>query len=88
MSSSPNRLCLGCREMKPKSELIRIVRSPEGEVLFDVVGKRNGRGGYLCRDESCYNRAVKSKAFSRAFKTQISQDIYSAIAEHIKTVSN
>ena len=67
----PMRQCLGCREMKPKNELIRAVKSPEGEVSLDITGKKPGRGAYLCREIDCVNKAVKSKALSRAFKTQI-----------------
>ena len=63
----PMRQCLGCREMKPKRELLRAVRSPEGEFSLDLTGKKHGRGAYVCRNAECLKRAVKSKALARAF---------------------
>ena len=67
----PMRQCLGCREMKPKRELIRAVRSPESEISLDFNGKKPGRGAYVCRSAECLKRAVKSKALSRAFGVEI-----------------
>lgn len=75
----PMRQCLGCREMKPKKELIRVVRSPEGAVSLDFKGKAPGRGAYLCPDTACLKRAIKSKALERAFETQIPQEIYDGL---------
>ena len=72
----PMRQCVGCREMKPKNQLIRIVRSPEGEISLDFRGKAPGRGAYLCPDPACLKRAMKAKALSRAFETEIPQEIY------------
>jgi len=72
----PQRMCLGCREMKPKNELTRAVKTPEGEVLLDFSGKMPGRGAYICHDAGCLKKVTKSNAIARAFKTQISQDIY------------
>ena len=72
----PMRQCVGCREMKPKKELIRVVRSPEGAISLDFRGKAPGRGAYLCPDAACLKRAVKSKALNRAFETEIPQEIY------------
>ena len=71
----PMRMCLGCREMKPKRELIRVVRSPEGEVSLDSKGKMPGRGAYVCPDAQCLKRAVKSKSLSRAFGVPIPESI-------------
>ena len=67
----PMRQCLGCREMKPKRELVRAVKSPEGEVSLDFTGKKPGRGAYVCRSTECLARAVKSKALARAFGVPI-----------------
>ena len=67
----PMRQCLGCREMKPKRELIRVVRSPEGEVTLDFKGKKPGRGAYVCKDAACLKRAIKIKALSRALGVEI-----------------
>ena len=75
----PMRQCLGCREMKPKRELLRVVRSPEGTVSLDLKGKANGRGAYVCRNSECLKKAIRSKAISRAFETEIPQEIYDAM---------
>ena len=72
----PMRQCVGCREMKPKKELIRVVKSPEGAISLDFRGKAPGRGAYLCPDPACLKRAVKSKALERSFETPIPQEIY------------
>ena len=81
--STPMRQCLGCREMKPKRELIRAVRSPEGEVSLDHNGKKPGRGAYVCPNEDCLKRAIKSKALSRAFGLEIPTHITETLAEQI-----
>ncbi|MCL2201123.1 MAG: YlxR family protein [Oscillospiraceae bacterium] len=80
----PLRQCLGCREMKPKKELIRAVRSPDGEVSLDFVGKKPGRGAYVCPDENCLKRAIKSKSLSRTFGVEIPQDIYSELTQQME----
>ena len=72
----PLRMCLGCREMKPKSQITRVVKSPEDEISLDITGKKPGRGAYVCRDTDCLNRIVKSKALSRAFKMQVPNNIF------------
>ena len=72
----PMRQCLGCREMKPKRELIRVVRSPEGVISIDSKGKAPGRGAYICPNSECLKRAIKAKAISRAFEIEIPQEIY------------
>ena len=72
----PLRQCIGCREMKPKRDLLRILRTPEGELLLDDTGKKNGRGAYLCRDIQCFAKARKSKALVRSFQMGIGQEIY------------
>ena len=79
----PLRQCLGCREMKPKSELIRIVKSPEGDISIDPIGKKPGRGAYLCSSQSCFKRIVKSKALSRVFKAPISDEILQFLSSHL-----
>lgn len=75
----PQRQCLGCREMKAKRELIRIVRSPEGEIALDFNGKKPGRGAYLCSDPQCLKRIRKSKALERAFSLPIPDAVYDAL---------
>ena len=80
----PMRQCLGCREMKPKKELIRVVRSPEGEISLDFKGKASGRGAYICHDPQCLKKAIKSKALERAFSTQIPPEIYDKLNEQME----
>ena len=80
----PLRQCLGCREMKPKRELIRVVRSPEGEISLDFHGKKPGRGAYLCPDPECLKRARKARALERAFSTQIPPEIYDKLNEQME----
>ena len=72
----PMRMCVGCREMKPKKELLRVVKSPEGAIAFDRVGKAPGRGAYVCPQAECLRRAIKSRALERGLDCQIPQEIY------------
>ncbi|TCZ80002.1 YlxR family protein [Paenibacillus albiflavus] len=72
----PLRKCVACQEMMPKRELIRIVRTPEEEILIDLKGKQSGRGAYLCGKLSCFKLAKKSKALDRALKSSVSSEIY------------
>ena len=71
----PLRQCLGCREMKPKRELIRVVRSPEGAVSLDFRGKAPGRGAYVCRSPECLKKALKSRAIDRAFDVTLPPEV-------------
>ena len=80
----PMRQCLGCREMKPKRELIRVVRSPEGEISLDFKGKASGRGAYICPNSQCLKKAIKAKALERAFSMQIPQEIYAALEQEME----
>ncbi len=72
----PMRKCVGCNEMKNKKELIRVLKTPEGEILLDVTGKKNGRGAYLCKNPECFARAVKSKGLERSLGIHIPEDVY------------
>ncbi|MGN0969842.1 MAG: RNase P modulator RnpM [Evtepia sp.] len=80
----PMRQCLGCREAKPKKELIRVVRSPEGQISLDFKGKASGRGAYICHDPQCLKKAIKSKALERALSTQIPPEIYDKLNEQME----
>ena len=80
----PMRQCLGCREMKPKRELIRVVRSPEGEISLDFKGKAPGRGAYICPAPACLKQAIKAKALERAFSTQIPEAVYETLTEEME----
>ena len=71
----PMRQCLGCREMKPKTELVRVVRSPEGNVSVDLRGKAPGRGAYVCRSAECLKRALRSRALGRSLGVEIPPEI-------------
>ena len=75
----PLRQCLGCREMKPKPELVRVVRSPEGTVSVDLRGKAPGRGAYVCRSAACLKKALRSKAIGRALDVEIPPEIYDTL---------
>ena len=80
----PMRQCLGCREMKPKRELIRVVRSPDGEISLDFRGKAPGRGAYLCPDPQCLKKAIKARALERAFSAQIPEEIYARLEQEME----
>jgi len=80
---TPLRMCLGCGQMKPKAELVRIVRSPEGEVSLDTTGKKPGRGAYLCRSAECLAAARKKRKAERALDVQISEEIYQSMEKEL-----
>ena len=82
----PMRMCVGCREMKPKKELLRVVRSPEGEVSFDLTGRKSGRGAYICADEACLARAIKQKQLERAFSAPISEEVRQQLTSQIASI--
>ena len=82
----PMRQCVGCREMRPKKELIRVVKSPEGAISLDFRGKLPGRGAYLCPDSVCLARARKSKDLERAFAQAIPPEVYERLEEQMKEV--
>ena len=77
------RKCVGCNEMKPKKELVRVLRQVDGEVIIDTTGKANGRGAYLCKDEACLARAVKTKALERSLKSPISPEVFERLREEL-----
>ena len=79
----PLRKCIGCGEMKDKRELVRVVRSKEGEISVDLYGKKPGRGAYICRDVACLDKAQKAKRLERAFSTKIEPAIYEAMRKEI-----
>ncbi len=81
----PMRQCLGCREMKPKRDLIRAVKSPDGVVNLDFKGKMPGRGAYLCPNMDCLKKAMKSRALERAFSVQIPEAIYEQLAQQMES---
>lgn len=81
----PMRMCLGCQEMKPKKELIRIVRTPEGAVELDVTGRRNGRGAYLCPQIGCLRTAVKARRIQKALGVEVAPDLITELEGKLAT---
>lgn len=79
----PVRQCIGCREMKPKNQMVRVIRTPDNEICLDKTGKKNGRGAYLCPNEECYKKAVRSKGIARALKVEIPEEIYKALGKEL-----
>lgn len=80
----PMRMCVGCRQMKPKRELIRVVCTAEGQLSVDEKGKAPGRGAYICKDRECFRRARKSGALQKTFERSIPDDIYEAVEIQIE----
>ena len=80
----PMRQCAGCREMKSKREMIRVLRTTEGNIELDATGKKNGRGAYLCYDPACLERAMKTRALERSLKASISQEVYEDLKKELK----
>lgn len=79
----PTRQCLGCNEHKPKKELLRVVRTPEGEIVLDFTGKRSGRGAYICFDVKCLKKARKSKRIEKSLETSIPEEIYDSMESEL-----
>jgi len=82
----PMRMCVGCREMKEKKSLIRVVRSPEGEVSLDPVGKKPGRGAYVCREGECLARALKQRQLERQLQTDIGAEVRDALQRELEAL--
>ncbi|HNX64277.1 MAG TPA: YlxR family protein [Oscillospiraceae bacterium] len=80
----PMRMCKGCSEMKPKRELIRVVKSPEGEISIDLTGKKSGRGVYVCKSLDCLKKARKSRRFEKDFQCRIEDEIYEVMENELK----
>ena len=80
----PLRTCVGCRESKPKKELIRVVRTPEGNLILDATGRKNGRGAYLCKNTECLQKARKNRGLSRSLNTDIPEEIYDELEKELR----
>ncbi len=80
----PMRMCLGCGEMKLKRELIRVVKSKEGDISLDLTGKKSGRGAYICKSVECFEKARKARKFERSFSCMISEDIYNSMEGELR----
>ena len=83
MKKIPVRQCIGCREMIPKKELLRVIRTPEEEVVLDATGKQNGRGAYLCRSTECFAKARKTKGLERSLKVSIPDEVYDKLEKEM-----
>ncbi len=79
----PMRMCLGCGEMKPKKELIRAVKAPDGTISLDLTGKKSGRGAYICRSTECLSKARKARRFEKAFSCRISDEVYDGMEREL-----
>ena len=79
----PMRQCIGCREMKSKKEMIRILKTTEDEIVIDATGKKNGRGAYLCYSRECFEKAVKSRGLERSLKMSIPKEVYERLREEL-----
>lgn len=84
MKNIPNRTCIGCNEIKPKKELIRIVKNKEGNIFIDKTGKANGRGAYLCDNIECLEKAIKTKKLERTFEMMIDAKLYEELKNVLK----
>ena len=84
--NNPQRTCIACKSVKDKKELIRIVRTKEGEIELDPTGRKNGRGAYICKDSKCFEALKNSKGLDRSFKSQVSVDVYDRLIEELQSL--
>ena len=84
----PMRKCVGCQDMKSKKEMIRVIRTSEGEFLLDATGRKNGRGAYLCPNSDCLAKAVKNKGLERSFKQAIPKEVYEALEKEMEVLES
>lgn len=84
----PMRKCVGCQEIKSKKEMIRVIRTSEGEFLLDATGRKNGRGAYLCPNGDCLAKAVKNKGLERSFKQAIPKEVYEALEKEMEVLES
>lgn len=79
----PQRQCIGCGEMKVKKEMIRVIKTPEENIIIDATGKKNGRGAYICKSSECFLKAVKSKGLERSLKVTIPREVYEELEREL-----
>ena len=84
----PMRKSVGCQEMKSKKEMIRVIRTSQGEFLLDATGRKNGRGAYLCPSKECLEKAVKNKGLERSFKQAIPKEVYEALEKEMELLES
>ena len=88
VKKTPERKCMGCNEKKPKKELVRVVRTPEGEVLLDLTGKKSGRGAYICKSTACLNKAKKAIRLESSLECSIPEEVFTRLAEELAVGSS
>ena len=81
---TPMRQCIGCGQMKEKKSLLRVLKTPEGQILIDATGRKNGRGAYLCKSPACLEKAVKSKGLDRAFQMAVAPEVYEQLKKEME----
>ena len=86
MKKIPQRQCIGCGEMKGKKEMIRVIKTAEGEILLDATGRKNGRGAYLCPSEECLKKDIKNKGLERSFKMSIPKEVYESLEKEMEVL--
>ncbi|MCD2491610.1 YlxR family protein [Lacrimispora sp. NSJ-141] len=85
---NPQRQCVGCGEMKNKKDMIRILKTAEGDIVLDATGKKNGRGAYLCFDRECLEKAVKGRGLERSFKMPVSAEVYDRLRKELGAIES
>ena len=85
---SPQRQCIGCNEMKNKKDMLRILKTAEGDIILDATVKKNGRGAYLCFDRECLEKAIKSRGLERSFKMTVSGEVYENLRKELEAIEN
>ncbi|RDY24750.1 YlxR family protein [Romboutsia maritimum] len=81
----PQRKCIACQDRDSKKELVRIVKTKDGEIFLDLTGKANGRGAYICKSSECLKKAIKTKALNKAFKIEVSDEVYEKLLAELET---
>ena len=82
----PMRQCTGCREMKSKKEMIRVLKTPENEIVLDATGRKNGRGAYVCLSQECLEKAVKSRGLERSLKMAVPAEVYEDLKKELANI--
>ena len=85
-NKTPLRQCTGCREMKSKKEMIRVLKTPENEIVLDATGRKNGRGAYVCLSQECLEKAVKSRGIERSLKMAVPAEVYEDLKKELANI--
>ena len=85
-NKTPLRQCTGCREMKSKKEMIRVLKTPENEIVLDATGRKNGRGAYVCPSQECLEKAVKSRGLERSLKMAVPAEVYEDLKKELSNI--